>query len=142
MSKEFLDELLEHAKCYGHDGDYVAVRDFVRYVWSEAGIELTDEQLEPYPCQWTEEELRELGWTYAGHSMMLCEKYPGAWDAWVDHAVRNIGPRETTDTKMAVAFTAFVRDYLKRGNLTEYSLEQLQQMRRAGSLRESTLVRG
>lgn len=47
--EEFLHELKERARRYGHEGDYVAVRDFVNSMFHLAGLRPGD--LEPYPCQ-------------------------------------------------------------------------------------------
>ena len=46
-SKEFLNELRRRAIKYGWNGDYTEVATFVKYLYKEAGIEITDEELEP-----------------------------------------------------------------------------------------------
>ena len=47
-TKEFLGELRERARWFGWDGDYVEVARFVRELYAEAGLSITDEELEPY----------------------------------------------------------------------------------------------
>jgi len=45
----FLEELVEQARKYGWDGDYVEVKDFVRSCFREKGEKPpTEEELEPY----------------------------------------------------------------------------------------------
>jgi lysylphosphatidylglycerol synthetase-like protein (DUF2156 family) len=48
-TKEFLEELRERARRYGWSGDYVEVREFVKSLYLDAGLEVTDAYLEPYP---------------------------------------------------------------------------------------------
>lgn len=55
-SKAFLEELLERAKRFGWSGDYIEVARFVQDTFARAGIELTDEQVEPYAVE--EDEIR------------------------------------------------------------------------------------
>lgn len=45
----FLDELIDRARRFGWDGDYVEIQQFVRSVCLEGGRTVTDEELEPYP---------------------------------------------------------------------------------------------
>lgn len=47
-SKDFLAELLERAKRYGWSGDYVEIDYFLRSLYHEAGIDISDAELEPY----------------------------------------------------------------------------------------------
>lgn len=45
----YMKYLVDIARKYGHQGDYVAVRDFVRFCFREEGMEPpADEELEPY----------------------------------------------------------------------------------------------
>ena len=57
---------------------------------------------------WTEEELSLLGWQWAGHAMLICDKNPQLWKEWVEYANANIDPTKTTDSKMGKALTKFV----------------------------------
>ena len=46
----FLNRLIDLARRYGHDGDYIEIRKFVKWCFEENGREPpTDEMLEPYP---------------------------------------------------------------------------------------------
>ena len=46
VAVDFLERLIERARSYGHQGDYVCVRDFVRWCHKEYGERLpTDEEL-------------------------------------------------------------------------------------------------
>jgi len=48
LDKDFLAKLKEIAKLYGWNGDYTEIKDFVSYLYSVHGIEITQEELEPY----------------------------------------------------------------------------------------------
>lgn len=48
-SRAFLDELRERARRLGWTFDYVEIRQFVLALHIEAGVELSDADLEPYP---------------------------------------------------------------------------------------------
>ncbi len=47
----FLEELRERARRYGWLGDYVEIASFVRDLYKEAGIEVTDGELAPYETE-------------------------------------------------------------------------------------------
>lgn len=52
VAVDFLERLIERARSYGHQGDYVCVRDFVRWCYEEYGEQPPiDEELEPFPCE-------------------------------------------------------------------------------------------
>ena len=42
----FLEELRERARRYGHDGDWIEIRQFVQALYREADVAMPD--LEPY----------------------------------------------------------------------------------------------
>lgn len=46
---EFLEELRERARRFGWNCDYTEVVSFVKSLYIEAGVPITDEMLEPYP---------------------------------------------------------------------------------------------
>lgn len=45
-SKEFLEELVTWAKKYGWSGDYVEIRYFIETLYSDAGLECPDLELD------------------------------------------------------------------------------------------------
>jgi hypothetical protein len=47
-SVAFLTELREQARRYGWSGDYVEIVGFVKQVYAQAGVPITDADLEPY----------------------------------------------------------------------------------------------
>ena len=50
VAVDFLERLIERARSYGHQGDYVCVRDFVRWCHTEYDEQPPpDEELEPFP---------------------------------------------------------------------------------------------
>lgn len=52
IAVDFLKRLIERARTYGHQGNYVCVKDFVRWCHEEYGEQPpTDEELEPFPCE-------------------------------------------------------------------------------------------
>lgn len=52
IAVDFLKRLVNLARTYGHQGDYVCVRDFVRWCHEEYDEQpSTDEELEPFPCE-------------------------------------------------------------------------------------------
>lgn len=49
VAVDFLERLIERARSYGHQGDYVCVRDFVRWCHTEYDERPpTDDELEPF----------------------------------------------------------------------------------------------
>jgi hypothetical protein len=56
---------------------------------------------------WTEDELELVGWQWAPEAMWLCLEQPDLWRAWVEHANKNIDPRQTTDSKMGRELARF-----------------------------------
>ena len=56
VAVDFLERLIERARSYGHQGDYVCVRDFVRWCHEEYDERPpTDEELEPFTYENDEE---------------------------------------------------------------------------------------
>ena len=57
VAVDFLERLIERARSYGHLGDYVCVRDFVRWCHEEYGERPpTDKELEPFVDEKEKEE--------------------------------------------------------------------------------------
>lgn len=56
---------------------------------------------------WDEEDLRLIGWQWAGNAMKFLNDKPDMWKAWADHANLHIST-QTTDSKVANALREFV----------------------------------